>query len=426
MIMADHVELIYWPVTTTNPNSCGTNGTTITGEDNGPSTIVAMGTTFTSPTLYLSFNSISAYDWGCRTQIGSGVAGTIIPIQPDQLSSARGYHLGRSPYPFNLADLNGFVTSAAYFQMQGYDWSFPRETIFDDIYNPTVWLPDIVTELRPEWTTCDLSPFGVNDPPVALTTVKYVDPTTTKDPIKTPGYELDGSARPGGKPTRAPEPSVLPSGNDPLAPAATDQHTSKPSRPGPAPPASTADDVGNIIASALGLSKPPQLQRPSTTTVTIKIGRNGFQAQDQQDTLRPSDVHAQIKSQDGSQTTRTVQVEYVVAYTMVRGNTVILGDGTTISVGGDAIEVDGYTITAAEGGLVLNDATIAYATDAAAASTVDSGTASSVVEASETAESSTAQAATTSSLPLPAEGSGSGLSASIGLIIAALALIHIL
>jgi hypothetical protein len=369
MIMADHVELVYWPVVTTGANSCGTNGTTVTNAYQGPSTIVALGTTFTSPTPYLSFRSISAWDWGCRTEMGTGISGTIIPVQPGQLSSARGWHLGRSAYPFNLADLNGFVTSAAFFQMQGYDWSGPGKTIYDDLYFPTVWLPDMLTELKPEWKTCSLSPFGVNDPPIALTTVKYLEPTTTKGPIKTPGVEVHESARPGSAPTSTIQPTAHPGVTDPLATYNVKSQTgAKPTKQTDATPGSTTsqasgDLIGSWIAAALGISN-PQVSSPIAQTrapTLIVIGKDGISIAGRPGKMSPSDVYAPAVTPSAGVATA---VAYVVAYTTISGHKAIVGEDLTILVGGPATVIDGHEVSAAEDGLVLDTVTVPYFDDA--------------------------------------------------------------
>jgi len=390
MIMADHVELIYWPVTTTGANSCGTNGTTVTNDNDGPSKIVTLGMTFTSPTPYLSFRSISAWDWGCNTQIGEGVSGTILTIPPGQLSSARGWHLGRSAYSFNLADLNGFVTSAAFFQMQGYDWSGPdRNTIFDDLYFPTVWLPDAITELKPEWRTCDLSPFGVNDPPIQLTTVKYVEPTTTKDPIKTPGYELHTSAKPGATATTTPEASALPQESDPLA---NPSRGGKSTKQGSAVAVPTAtknlgnSKVADWIAFALGYTTAPQPTQIFTTT--IYLGTNGFSMRGKKSTLHVSDFLQQVASRTAAPPPTAGSAVYAIAYETVDGHTAVIGDGMTLSIGGPASEIDGYTVSAADGGLVVNSLTVPYMVEASKTSSGTAAASSSKVSDSSAAGSS--------------------------------------
>ena len=439
MIMADHVELIYWPVKTTGANSCGTNGTTITDDNDGPTTVVTLGMTFTSPTPYLSFRSISAWDWGCNTQIGTGVSGTIISVEPGQLSSARGWHLGRSAYSFNLADLNGFVTSAAFFQMQGYDWSGPdRNTIYDDLYFPTVWLPNTVTELKPEWRTCKLSPFGVNDPPVQLITARYVEPTTTKDPIKTPGYELHTSAKPGATATTTAQPSALPQANDPLSSKPPGQKPTK--QQDSATPGTKTEQAGNTdlagwIASALGFSKPPRPTTPARRTTTIYLGKGGFSMHGQKSTLPLSSFYEQIVTRTIVQAaTPTANADYAIAYETIDGHTAIVADDMTLSAGGPATEIDGYTVSVGEGGLMLNSVTIPYMVEASEMSAAPSSTDvsdESVTDSAAATSQSDATSASSRSSSQPAEATsaasskwdGHSLVAMFGAVVAAFLLI---
>jgi hypothetical protein len=284
MIRGDHVRLIYWPVTTTGANSCHSNGTTVTPTETAIRTFESLGMTFTSPSVYISFQSLSAWDWGCYREIGEGISNTIIGLPPQSLSSAVGWHLGRSAVSYNLADLNGYVSSAAYFQMQGYDWGAARETILDDLYFPTIWMPQEVLTFRPEWKNCDLSIFGINDPPIALSSVAEL---------------TSGAPKPTSKPSMA-TPAASPSKTDAPKTTATalpDQHTSKEgdSSKGSTPatktesndqPASTGN-IGDYIASALGFSKSPPSNSGAqtasgavaTTVTTIKIvsvATNGF------------------------------------------------------------------------------------------------------------------------------------------------------
>jgi hypothetical protein len=281
MIRGDHVRLIYWPVTTSGANSCRSNGTTVTPTATEIRTFESLGMTFTSPSVYISFQSLSAWDWGCYTEIGEGISNTIIGLPPQSLSSAVGWHLGRSPVPYNLADLNGYVSSAAYFEMQGYDWGAARDTILDDLYFPTIWMPQEVLTFRPEWKNCDLSIFGINDPPIALTTVADL---TSEAPKPT---SIPNTATPAASASKTDAPKTI-------ATALQDQDTTKgrDSSKGSTPATKSASDdqsasatstgnVGDYIASALGYSKPSpsnsdsQSNAPpvpvSTTITTVKI-----------------------------------------------------------------------------------------------------------------------------------------------------------
>jgi hypothetical protein len=185
-VAGDHVQLLYWPVTTTGGNVCGKNGTTISPTDTAPRTTVFEGMTLVSPTVYISFHQLSARD-DCGRLLGDQINGTILAMQPDQVSSARGGHLRRYPYSFNYADLDGPVSKEAYCQMIRFDWS-PCQTIYDDDYEPFLWIPSQVASMRPEWSTCAQAIYGIYDPPHALSTAAALtpvdEPKTTKETAK--------------------------------------------------------------------------------------------------------------------------------------------------------------------------------------------------------------------------------------------------
>jgi hypothetical protein len=291
MIRGDHVRLIYWPVTTTGANSCRSNGTTVTPTETGIRTFESLGTTFTSPSVYISFQSLSAWDWGCNTEIGEGISNTIIGLPPQSLSSAVGWHLGRKPASYNLADLNGYVSSAAYFQMQQYDWGAARDTIIDELYFPTIWMPNEVLTFRPEWKNCDLSVFGINDPPIALTTVadltSEAPKATSKPNTATPAASLSKPDAPKtiataiqDQDTSATKGKDSTKGNTPATKSVSSDSP---------PPATSTGNVGDYIASALGYSKPSspnsgaqsasESSPVTITTTTVKIvsiATNGF------------------------------------------------------------------------------------------------------------------------------------------------------
>lgn len=258
MIRGDEVRLIYWPVTTTGADSCRRHGTTVSASFTGEESIVTLGTTFYSPTAYISFRSLWAWDWGCYTTIGRAISNTILPIDPKSLSSAQGNHLGRSAVSFNLADLNGFVSSKAFFQMQPYDW-YPRKTIYDDLYRPIIWMPEEVLSFRPEWKGCGLSIFGIEDPPLALTTAEYLDPPygrPTATSKASPAHSLSDWGPTATPTAEADHTSTSPSSHsskvDPSRSASSKSPVSTTSRhPGPNPSKAPASDCVSIASEGI-------------------------------------------------------------------------------------------------------------------------------------------------------------------------------
>ena len=178
------VDLLYWPVLTANADECGRSGTTIANNATlGPRSVILDGSTFVSPTVYLSLSYLYATDHACGGTIGPVITRTVIPLDPSDLSSARGPHIGRQPYSFNLADLNGFVSSAAFCTEMGVGQPAPCSVILDDDYNPILWMPDAVVDLVPEWAGCKPSIFGVYDPPVALGSVAAITQAARPTPV---------------------------------------------------------------------------------------------------------------------------------------------------------------------------------------------------------------------------------------------------
>lgn len=185
-LWGDHVQLMYWPVTMTGGDVCGNPGTTVTTNYSTSRTAVVDGITMVSPSVYISFNKLWAADF-CGRTLGEPISSTVLALPPDQLSSARGDHWSRRPYSFNYADLNGNVSKEAYCQMVRYDW-LPCQTVYDDDYEPYLWIPAQVASMRPEWNGCDQGIHGITDPPHALTSQLFLTtPTpvivTTTDPV---------------------------------------------------------------------------------------------------------------------------------------------------------------------------------------------------------------------------------------------------
>jgi hypothetical protein len=170
--------------------------------------------------------------------------------------------------------------------MQDLDWGAARDTILDDLYFPTIWMPQEVLTFRPEWKNCDLSIFGINDPPIALTTVADLTSEAPKPTSK------PNTATPAASPSKTDAPRTTATGLQDQD-TTKGQDSSKGSTPAtksasndqPSSATSTGN-VGDYIASALGYSKPatsnPGAQSGSAVTITtttvkiVSIATNGF------------------------------------------------------------------------------------------------------------------------------------------------------
>src|SRR5207244_3386708 len=90
-------------------------------------------------------------------------------------------------YPFDFADLE-----------EPYPWSAWKGTpdcvinkcnSINGSYNPWIAVPEAIRRLDPKWATCDLSLYGLYDPPRALSSVGNIFAPTSADPkpSATPG-----------------------------------------------------------------------------------------------------------------------------------------------------------------------------------------------------------------------------------------------
>ncbi|KAK5703635.1 hypothetical protein LTR17_021959 [Elasticomyces elasticus] len=175
------VQLIYWPETAT---SFGSNYTAPRTNPASPVTVETLGTTFTSPTLYISYSSVYAAN-GCSV-IGANITNTIVAIPTDTpLSSVYGGTIPCDAHmrytqewtataPFTVADLNEPVPysiyssqpwCATYLRNQGCEGTCPLSLG----YKPILVVPEeVLQDLQPAWATCYGDIRGVYDPPMAL------------------------------------------------------------------------------------------------------------------------------------------------------------------------------------------------------------------------------------------------------------------
>lgn len=96
-------------MTTVSGNLCEGNGKTITPTPtgDGPDTIVTLGTTLTSPTVYVSFNTLYARAGGFLTDFGPTFSDYIIPFSSQDISTVcGGFAFASTATQLNFADLN--------------------------------------------------------------------------------------------------------------------------------------------------------------------------------------------------------------------------------------------------------------------------------------------------------------------------------
>lgn len=213
-ILGNNVKLFYWPPATTPPANISQAVTVVDGS-----------VTFTSPSVYLSFASLSAvapfvgnavcsgYEMEGAIQsstIGSVFTSALITLAPSALSSMEQYlgpglntasiveqiaHGGpdyynwiynlvwdggdRTALPVNYADLTRPPARQYYMAGQklagqtvpGCNAFGPHpecSTIFDGAYRAQLSLPAQVLSLEPLWSTCSMAILGIYDPPSLL------------------------------------------------------------------------------------------------------------------------------------------------------------------------------------------------------------------------------------------------------------------
>nr|OQO26670.1 hypothetical protein B0A51_07670 [Rachicladosporium sp. CCFEE 5018] len=211
LIAGGPVQLVYFPVETRGGNLCAHNGTTIAPTTTGdPPTITAMGTTFTSGSVYLSFWTLFAYydGFGYNDTVDPTFTNHVVALPSSAISThCGGWFSAMGPgTSMNYADLNWPVAASAY-SCQGrcvipaqttscdlagcYVTGLPKDphcdTIWGDV-NPVLALPTEVSKMVPEWSACsafdEALPNFWFDPPLAL------QPT---DAVATSSLPADGT-----------------------------------------------------------------------------------------------------------------------------------------------------------------------------------------------------------------------------------------
>lgn len=182
------VEVYYWPGVTPGPDGNFPNTT----KPSTPSTTEVDGVTMTSPSVYVSFQSLYAAD-SCR-RVGSEYTGSILAFDPASISTVYGgpgflsADVPDGASVFNFGDLGPTVDAAAYERQVNCVVDTGCKTIYPD-YKPTISVPSEVRALDPAWASCYPDFRGFYDPPKALgaaTTVPGPGGYTSATPSPTP------------------------------------------------------------------------------------------------------------------------------------------------------------------------------------------------------------------------------------------------
>ncbi|KAI9684960.1 MAG: hypothetical protein M1822_005609 [Bathelium mastoideum] len=320
-ITGGKVQLIYWPEGTamtsnttassrlSSPASAVPRNTTSVSEvDDIESSIriaMAFGTTFTSPTVYISYAKIYASD-SC-SGVGGTYFNTIVPITHSadlsSLWATMDYGAaGLNSASFNYTDLNTPVPDSIYdrqprcaqYSNAQATWlmhdgpdteptSCPRTLPYEPII---IVPPSILRSIDPTWASCSGDIRGVYDPPYALSSYSVAAaPVAT-----TTGAQPSISAAPASV-SPAPTPKSTSDPNDPGSIVSSIWGGNKPSASDPgtqaaAPPSrnsqfnavsSTNDPIGGIVSAIAG-GKQSSTQDGSGTQADPTISSAGVAA----------------------------------------------------------------------------------------------------------------------------------------------------
>ncbi|KAL9087734.1 MAG: hypothetical protein Q9165_006501 [Trypethelium subeluteriae] len=281
------VRLLYWPVPETGVhNSTATQANTL----ETPVTAFAFGTSFISPTVYISYQNIYASD-SCK-MLGSTHSTTIVPLSdPAQLSSI--YQtwgmLTDGTASFNYTDLNTPVPQSIYDrQPQCASWT-GSYLVINQVNPSGVWtsnmtcprtgpyapildVPSTVLQgIDPLWSTCVADIRGQYDPPYALQQAPFAAAPTPSDPVPSATPATPASAPYPQQPSQTGDPGApIPnqSQGSPSSPSDPASNDPAPNDPAPHDPQSGSPDSGAATPSVPAPNDPagsnPSPPAPST------------------------------------------------------------------------------------------------------------------------------------------------------------------
>ena len=113
-------------------------------------------------------------------------------------------------YSFNWADLVSPYPWSAW--DSSFDCVKDHCSIVNGSYNPWLAVPDAIRRLDPRWATCDLSLYGLYDPPVAVSSVGDIFATSTFVPQSTPATPPQGPQSIASPTNTPPKPKTTPLG----------------------------------------------------------------------------------------------------------------------------------------------------------------------------------------------------------------------
>jgi len=346
-IRGQKVEVLYWPVKTVLDEHNLT--ITITPTTTGIVTANVRGHTLTSPTIYLSYDILSAEN-NCG-QVGANFTSGILPIPLNETLSSFGYrrryHSQMPTMSFNFADLNEPLPLSIY-QKQfdcGYNATETCPIVIPGNYNPSVVLPRAVRSLDPLWADCANDWIGVFDPPHALQTVEVlIDPSTL-------GAIQTNSAQPGTAPLwDGPTATTEPQNDNP--PSSKTSHSDSPAlQTGSSWSPSVAISVGDSHDGSQSPARSFVQPEASATRVVSSVKETGYSL-----SVNGDGDASFVPSNDPTPSLDPVTL-FGTTISATSGMYVI--GGYTASAGGVAITVSGTRISVlrANDGIVVGSST---------------------------------------------------------------------
>lgn len=400
-VVANEVQLLYWPVEVKNQGVCSNNtGTTITGTPSiagQPNTVIwGNGTTLTSPSVYLSFKEVWAQgtSWypngNGQGLCGSTARNVLVPVDPGAITSYGGAEGGLGGWvmtgtdgemiehpvssvstgPVNYAHMNYHTLNNSFsyplvpveaYQGMSECWiwttdtaSFQKScsTIYPHSYRPYIGLAGVQAALHkvdPHWGKCTFATLAFYDPPLAVSSQsELVAPTTTPVSTNQPGPTPE-PAHSSSQPTKTQE--------DPQGTPAPANATPTVSNNSPIPQSDTepaADqDSTKSVASGTPLETIPAVplsSEPEDPKATPSKSADGSVAVITDSSGQSLTVSQLPKSTEQDLGTKEDHE------TAEGASFTVVGQDTTISVGGGAATVSGVEISAASGGIAARPA----------------------------------------------------------------------
>ncbi|KAK6443437.1 hypothetical protein LTR95_000264 [Oleoguttula sp. CCFEE 5521] len=343
------VQLLYFPPGLSHPAT-------------GPVIATTLGTTLTSPTNYISFESLYASD--VCSGVGRTITSTILAIPESHTMSSlfattKGCfaHLLNNPWygttvvgtaSFNVSDLVHDTVPYSIYTSQPrcasemfHAGCNPNVCRTDLPYQPLIVLePGLLQELDPAWAPCSMDLRGLYDPPKALvpaTAVAGVSTAsdTTATVTATPGVSMSS-------PTPTATGGALPALTTTKVSAAPKQRTSSTSLPIEQPSSNGKSPVATVVETSAAAQPAPG------NTVPVASGQGETSAQGSGNTPIPQDPRASLVISTPAAT--TVPAAGAAGPANPEPTSVTLVAGQTLQPGGSAVVVSGTTFTALPGG----------------------------------------------------------------------------